>query len=152
MSKRDPSSIQVLVEGIKVFTQALGLHANSNKSAMFLAGLSDDKKNEMAKDLQFPLCNLPVKYLGVPLSSKRISVADCDVLVVKMIVKICSWHAKYLTYAARLQLVNAVLTSISSYWCQLFILPKKVLKEVNWVCRAYLWHGDAKNSSPGNVG
>ena len=42
--------------------------------------------------------------------------------------------------------------SISSYWCQMFILPKKVLKEINSVCRAYLCHGDAKNTSPVNVG
>ena len=34
----------------------------------------------------------------------------------------------------------------------MFILPKKVLKEINSVCRAYLWHRDAKNTSPGNVG
>ena len=34
----------------------------------------------------------------------------------------------------------------------MFILPKKVLKEINSVCRAYLWHDDANNTSPGNVG
>ena len=106
----------------------------------------------MAEELQFPLGNLPVKYLGVPLSSKRNITADCDVLVDKMTKKIRIWHAKYLMYAARLQLVNAVLMSISSFWCQMFILPKRVLKEINSICRAYIWHGDAKNTSLGNVG
>ena len=38
-----------------------------------------------------------------------------------------------------------------SSWCQMFILPKKVLKEINNVCRAYLWHGDASTTTPGNV-
>ena len=33
----------------------------------------------------------------------------------------------------------------------MFILPKKILKEVNNVCRAYLWHGDASTVTPGNV-
>ena len=55
-----------------------------------------------------------------------------------MTYKIRNWHAKYLSYAVRLQLVNVVLMSIFSYWCQMFILPKKVVKEINNVCRAYL--------------
>lgn len=42
--------------------------------------------------------------------------------------------------------------SISNYWCQIFILPKKVLKQINSVCRSYLWHGEANNNTPGNVG
>ena len=107
------------------------------------------KKTAMAEDLQFPLGNLPVKYPGVPLSSKRITAAECDVLLVdKMTEIIKTWHAKYKTYVARLQFVNAVLKSISSYWCQMFILPKKVLMEINFVRSAYLWHGDANNTSP----
>src|SRR5688572_30566887 len=103
----------------------------------------------MAKDLRFPLDNLPVKYLGMLLSSKSVSVVECDILVDRMTERIKTWHAKYLTYATRIQLVNAVLMSISSYWCQIFILPKKVLKEINSVCRPYLWHGDANNTSSG---
>lgn len=79
---------------------------------------------------QLPLGILWVKYLGVPLSSKRMSTADCDILVDKMAERIRIWHAKHLTHAIRHQLVNAVLISISSYWCQMFILPKKNLKEI----------------------
>ena len=92
-----------------------------------------------------------MKYLGLPLSSKRIIATKFDILVDKMTEKIRSWHAKYLTYTARLQLVNAVVMSISSYWCQMFIIPKKVLKGINAVYRAYLWHGDTKHNSPGSV-
>ena len=92
----------------------------------------------MAEGLQFPLGNLPAKYLGVTLSSKHITAVECDVLVDKMTKRTRTRHAKYLTYAARLQLVNAVLMSISSYWCQMFILPNKFLKEINSACHAYL--------------
>lgn len=34
----------------------------------------------------------------------------------------------------------------------MFMLPKKDLKKINVVCHAYLWHGDAKHSAPGNIG
>ena len=115
MRKGDSTLIQVLIESINLFSKASGLHENSNKSAMFLAGLSNKLKMAMAEDLQFPLSNIPVKYLGVPLSSKRITAVEWDVLVDKITEKIKTWYAKYLTNAARLQLVNAVFMSISSY-------------------------------------
>ena len=49
MSKRDSTSIQVLIERINLFSKASGLHANYNKSTMFLAGLSNEQKNSMAR-------------------------------------------------------------------------------------------------------
>lgn len=27
------------------------------------------------------------------------------------------------------------------YWAQVFVLPKKVLHEIEQVCRTFLWHG-----------
>lgn len=40
-----------------------------------------------------------------------------------------------------------VLMSITTYWCQIFILPKMMIKKVNVVCRAYLWNVDHCNST-----
>lgn len=34
-----------------------------------------------------------------------------------------------------------MLSSITTYWGQLFIIPKKVIKEVECVCRNFLWTG-----------
>ena len=56
--------------------------------------------------------------------------------------KIWGFQGKELSYAARHQLVNSVLMSITTYWCQIFVLPKKVIKDVIAVCRAFLWHYD----------
>lgn len=41
--------------------------------------------------------------------------------------RIRGWQAKNLSYAAKLQLINSVLMGVSSYWCQMLILPKKVI-------------------------
>jgi hypothetical protein len=37
---------------------------------------------------------LPVRYLGVPLITKRLSAVDCDTLVAKIISRIESWLVK----------------------------------------------------------
>ncbi|XP_062166142.1 uncharacterized protein LOC133872568 [Alnus glutinosa] len=43
---------------------------------------------------------LPVRYLGVPLISKRLSKADCEGLVAKFTSRMDSWCAKHLSFAA----------------------------------------------------
>ena len=40
---------------------------------------------------------------------------------------------------------------MTSYWCQLFILPRDIIKKVNIICRAYSQQGDINNSFKGNV-
>lgn len=46
-----------------------------------------------------------------------------------------------LSYAGRLQLIKSVLFGIQLYWCQIFVMPKKVLKEIQRICRVFLWIG-----------
>ncbi|KAK4717695.1 hypothetical protein R3W88_016033 [Solanum pinnatisectum] len=48
-------------------------------------------------------------------------------------------YSKQLSYAGRLQVINAVLFSIYSFWGTVFILPQSILKEVDKKCRAFLW-------------
>ena len=81
---------------------------------------------------------------------QRLSNNDYDILVDKMTSRIRVWYTKSLSYAARLQLVNSVLMSISTYWCMIFLLPK-CMNAKDAICRAFLWHADANNTNPGNV-
>lgn len=68
-----------------------------------------------------------------------------------MVTRIRIWGTRHLSFAARCQLVNSVLMSIHTYWGQLFIIPKNVLKEVNSVCRCFLWSGTHNDTKPGAV-
>lgn len=52
-----------------------------------------------------------------------------------------SWTVKHLSYAGRFTLVKAVLTSMQNFWCQLFILPKKIMKEIQKLLKKHLWLG-----------
>lgn len=49
-------------------------------------------------------------------------------------------------------MVSAMLMNITNFWYQLLVLLKKVLKQVNAIHRAFLWHGDADNPTPGKIG
>lgn len=75
------------------------------------------------------------------MSTKKLSYAQCKPLVDKVLSRAKTWTVKYLSYAGRLQLVKTILLSLQSFWCQIFVLPKKVIKEVQSYCRIFLWTG-----------
>ncbi|XP_021770231.1 uncharacterized protein LOC110734397 [Chenopodium quinoa] len=56
------------------------------------------------------------------------------------------WASKFLSYAGRLQLIKSVLFGIQTYWAQIFILPKKIMKEIESRFKAFLWTGNANPS------
>lgn len=101
---------------------------------------------ELQTALGLSLGTIPFRYLGVPLSSKKLSVYQCKPLVDKVTARIQGWTAKYLSYAGRLQLVKSVLFGIQTYWAQIFVLPKKVVKDIEARFRAFLWTGTATPS------
>ena len=80
---------------------------------------------------------MPVRYLGVPLVTRRLTANDNAPLVEKITVRIKRWATKFLTYVECLQLIQPVLFSVSDYWCKNFLLPKDVLKKINQICSAF---------------
>ena len=68
-----------------------------------------------------------------------------------MIARIKVWSSRHLSFIARANLINNALVNIHMHWSQVYILPKKVLKEVNKICRAFLWSGQAYSNRPGNI-
>lgn len=113
--------------------------------------MSAEDNQRMLNVISFEMGKLPFKYLGVPISHKRISVHECLNLVEKMTARVKCWSSRHLAYQGRLVLVNSVLLSIHVYWSQVFIIPKKVLREVESICRAFLWTGKYYSGKPGHV-
>ena len=114
---------------------------NSAKSELFHTGVSRQDVEAIQQTTGFKIGKLPVRYLGVPLITRRLSVGDCVVLIEKITARINSWTSRFLSYAGRLQLIQSVLFSIQNYWCRHFILPKCVIKEINQKCSKFFWKG-----------
>lgn len=73
----------------------------------------------LCTSLQMQLGSFPFRYLGVPLSPRKLAYADCKALVDKILARMKSWTVKHLSYAGRLVLVKSVLSSMQNFWCQL---------------------------------
>lgn len=92
----------------------------------------------------FKVGKLPVRYLGVPLITRRIGVKDCKCLIDKVRNKVINWKNKCLSYAGRLQLVASILESIHVYWANVFLLPQNVIHDINRLLKGFLWNQGEK--------
>lgn len=119
------------------FYSASGLSVSFGKSELFSCGISLEMKSQLASIIGLQQSSLPVRYLGVPLSCKKLSVADCQALLDKITSCITSWAARCLSYAGRLQLIDLVLSSLYGYWCSTFLLPKHLIKSVERLCSSF---------------
>ncbi|GJZ14078.1 RNA-directed DNA polymerase, eukaryota, reverse transcriptase zinc-binding domain protein, partial [Tanacetum coccineum] len=81
--------------------------------------------------------NSKIRYLGVPLIAKRLSVKECGCLLDKIKNKVKNWKNKSLSYAGRLQLIAVVLESIHVYWASVFLLPITVINEINKLLKGF---------------
>lgn len=111
-----------------LFLRPLGFKLVLLSSAIYTSGVDSTTKEAIRELTHFSLGTHPFEYLGIPLSSKRISIVECACLADKMTSRIKGWQVKHLSYAARLQLINSVVMRISSYWCQILILSKKIIQ------------------------
>ncbi|XP_058189339.1 uncharacterized protein LOC131306925 [Rhododendron vialii] len=104
-------------------------------------GFSGTTKLSFSVLMGIPEGKLPVKYLGVPLISTRLTSTDCSMLKEKILARIHSWTQKFLSYGGRAQLIQSVLFSIQTYWSSIFTLPQSILKEIEGVLSVFLWSG-----------
>ncbi|OIT39187.1 putative ribonuclease h protein, partial [Nicotiana attenuata] len=110
-----------------------------DKSNIFWAGMDKEYKQEILNCTGFSLGSLPIRYLGLPLSSKKWSKVECHALVDKITKRVRNGYSKLLLYAGRIQIINVVLFSIYNFWGAVFILPQSVVKSIDRICRDYLW-------------
>lgn len=130
-------SAQAMQKKFTRFTKASGLQANLNKSEAYFGGVRK-QKDYILQCLGLKRGDLPFKYLGVPLFTKKLSLIQWQPLIEKMTKKITSWTAKTLSYAGRVPLVQSVLFGVQAFWAQIIILPAKVVKIVEGLCRSYV--------------
>ncbi|XP_058753184.1 uncharacterized protein LOC131626385 [Vicia villosa] len=138
-TRGDTTSIQLIMEEVKGFSQAIGLKANPQKCKVFFGGVSIDDQTNILAITGFSAGNFPFKYLGVPITSKKLHIALYQPLIDRIVIRIQTWTASILSYAGRRQLIQSVLNAMTSYWMQVYPMPKKVIHHICAICRSFLW-------------
>nr|GEW83655.1 hypothetical protein [Tanacetum cinerariifolium] len=116
----------VLRRGLDEFCVSSGLRLSMSKSVTFFRNVPDEVIADIKLVMPFKMGVLPIKYLGVPMMSKRLTSKDCKPLIAMIKKRIRDWRNKVLSFAGRLQLISSVLSSLQVYWASLFILPIEI--------------------------
>ncbi|GAV93028.1 zf-RVT domain-containing protein, partial [Cephalotus follicularis] len=82
---------------------------------------------------------LPVKYLGLPLITSRLTKRDCTPLIESILARVNGWTTRSLSYAGRLQLIKSTLASMQVFWCSTFLLLATAIKDCERILRKFLW-------------
>ena len=89
-SRGDLNSIKELHKCFTEFSQASGLQANLNKSSIYCGGVQKEVRQQIVQQLGYTIEELPFKYLGVPLSSKKLNTIQWYPLIDKNMARINS--------------------------------------------------------------
>lgn len=72
-------------------------------------------------------------------------------LVDKILRRIQSWANKMLSFGGREQLIKSLLISTQVFWCSIFRLPQKVLKDSESMLRSFFGKGPELKTSGAKV-
>ncbi|KAL2225215.1 UNVERIFIED_CONTAM: hypothetical protein Sindi_3056000, partial [Sesamum indicum] len=140
--KADLDSLRVLKMGLDRFADWSGLRLNIHKSHVIISRSSQGWKDQILAVMGFQEGQLPMRYLGLPLLSSRLTINDCQPLLLKIDARINGWEDISLSYAGRIQIIKSVLSAMNTYWASAFILPKTVIKQIEKRLRNFLWKGN----------
>ncbi|XP_039038585.1 uncharacterized protein LOC120176169 [Hibiscus syriacus] len=108
----------VVVSILDMFYELSGLRLNAMKIKFFACGMAVDKIALIQGATCFRIDKLLVRYLGVPLVTRKLTSRDCSGLLVKIRDRISKWQ---------------------------LIFPKGVIRDVEKLCMRFFWRGN--NSS-----
>lgn len=72
--RADKISTKLLFVAFNYFSAVSGLQVNMEKIFLYIGEVTSEFKNQMLRELQLALGELPFKYLGVPLSTRKLTV------------------------------------------------------------------------------
>ncbi|CAK8573976.1 unnamed protein product [Lathyrus sativus] len=140
----DPTSVDLLMHKFEVFSKSTGLSINPEKCKILFGNIVDSDRVSIQGIIKFAEGQFPFKYLGIPLSSKKLNISHYLPLIDRILERINHWSSRLLSMVGRRQLINNVILALSNFWLQCLPLPKKVIVKIESACKFFLWSGSDK--------
>lgn len=110
-----PQEATVVKEILSIFSDATGLRTNLAKCSIMLIYDGEDTMDEIVQILGCQVRQFPVRYLGLPLSSKKILKAKVQMLVEIVARKMPACHGSLMARSGRLVWIKVILRAIPIY-------------------------------------
>ncbi|VVA31869.1 Hypothetical predicted protein, partial [Prunus dulcis] len=130
-----------LLQMLKLFCDVSGMKINKAKSCILGINFSIETLNNMAGSWGCEVGCWPMVYLGLPLGGNPRALNFWNPVLDKVEKRLQRWKRACLSKGGRLTLIQAVLSSIPSYYMSLFKMPIGVTAKVEQLMRNFLWEG-----------
>jgi hypothetical protein len=130
---------------LNTFVDSTGLKLNYAKSSLYPINISEERLKHLATTFNCKAGSLPFTYLGLLLSINKPTMHDCLPLVDRVerrLVRTSLW----LTQGGKLQMVNLVLSSLTTFYLCSIKVPIIILNQIDKYMRHCLWRGGDVNA------
>ena len=117
------SELQLVDELLQLFGTASGLRTNIQKSCISPIQCAEEDLAVVMTHFPCEIQNFPCKYLGLPLSLKKLNRAQLQPLIEKVADHLPGWKADLMSRAGRATYVQSVITSTLIYYSTALELP-----------------------------
>jgi hypothetical protein len=124
---------------LSTFELLLSLKINFYKSGLFCFGESQNEVNAYADLFGCGKGQFPMRYLGIPIHSRRLAIAKQKLVEERVQKRLRSWKDKLLSLGERLILINLVLTNMVLHMILFFLFPKGVIYKLDYYWSIFFW-------------
>lgn len=135
------SDLEMMDALLQLFGAAMGLKTNIQKSCVSPIQCSEDDLAMVETHFPCEIQEFPCKYLGLPLSLRKLTRVQLQPLIEKVADHLPGWKADLLNRVGRATYVQSVLTSVLIYNATALELPPWCLKAVDKIRRNFLCRG-----------
>ena len=127
-----------------LFEMMSGLKINFAKSEIFTINADNDTTEFYSNLFGCQVGQLPMRYLGMPVTFANLKSIDWDFLDAKMLKKLDSWVGDAATSGGRLVLLDSSLSGIPNFYMSMFLLSRTLLECLDKHRRHFFWAGKSK--------
>lgn len=108
------------------FESMSGLKINYDNNEVIVVGAPEEEKKRVANMLNCQEGNMPIKYLGVPISDRQIHIAELRYVNEKVKTRLPGWQRQWLSSAGKSILMETSLSSIPNYVMGVYYLQEGI--------------------------
>ena len=132
--------LEAVRDCLDIFCSASGQKVSIAKTKIYFSkNVSTSLANDIRRRSGFQVTNDMEKYLGVPLLHQRVTKQTYSYLVENMQQRLAGWKANNLSLAGKITLYKTVLATIPLYPMQVAVIPKHTCKEIEKICKRFIW-------------